>query len=56
MFADDTKIYKEVKFAADALSLQSDLNRLDVWSKDFGLTFKRDKMQGSENIQETEAN
>ena len=54
MFADDTKIYKEVKSAADAVSLQSDLNRLNAWSKDPGLTFNETK--GLENIQETEGN
>ena len=56
VFADDTKIDKEVKSAADVVSLQSDLNRLDTWSKDSGLTFNETKTQGSENIQETEAN
>ena len=50
MFAD-----VEVKSAADAVSLQSDLNRLDFWSKDSGLTFN-DRMQGSENIKETDSN
>ena len=43
IFADDTKIYKEVKSAADVVSLQSDLNRLDPWSKDSGLTFNETK-------------
>ena len=43
MFADDTKLYKEVKSAADVVSLQSDLNRLDPWSKDSGLTFNETK-------------
>ena len=41
--ADDTTIYKEVKSAADVVSLQSDLNRLDAWSKDSGLTFNKTK-------------
>ena len=50
MFAD-----VEVKSAADAVSLQSDLNRLDAQSKDSGLTFN-DRMQGSKNIKETDSN
>ena len=45
MLANDTKIYKEVKSAADAVSLQSDLNRLDAWSKDSGLTFNETKCE-----------
>ena len=55
MFANDTKIYKEVKSAADVVSLQSDLNRLDPWSKDSGLTFNETKCKLRE-FQETEAN
>ena len=43
MFADDTKIDKEVKSAADVVSLQQDLNRLDAWSKDSGLTSNETK-------------
>ena len=34
---------KEVKSVADVVSLQSDLNRLDAWSKDSGLTFNETK-------------
>ena len=45
MLANDTKIYKEVKSAADAVSLQWDLNRLDAWSKDSGLTFNETKCE-----------
>ena len=45
MLANDTRIYKEVKSAADAVSLQSDLNRLDAWSKDSGLTFNETKCE-----------
>ena len=43
MFADNTKIYQEVKSAADVVSLQLDLNRLDAWSKDSGVTFNETK-------------
>ena len=43
MFADDTKIDKEVKSATDVVSLQQDLNRLDAWSKDSGLTSNETK-------------
>ena len=42
MLANDTKIYKEVKSAADAVSLQWDL---DAWSKDSGLTFNETKCE-----------
>ena len=31
-------LLKEVKSAADVVSLQSNLNRLDAWSKESGLT------------------
>ena len=43
MFADDPKIYKEVKSAAEVVSLQSDLNRLDACSKDSGLIYNETK-------------
>ena len=40
MFADDTKIYKEIKSRADAASLQADLDRLDASARPRVLTRK----------------
>ena len=39
------KVLQSLKSAADAVSLQSDLNRLDAWSKDSGLTFNETKCE-----------
>ena len=50
MFADDTKSYKEVKSAAEVVFLQSDLNRLDAWSKDSGLTFNETECKAQVRI------
>ena len=43
MFADNTKVYKEIKSCADTVSLQADLDRLDAWSQDSGLAFNETK-------------
>ena len=43
MFADDTKIYKKIKSQDDASLLQSDINRLHVWSSASGLLFNETK-------------
>ena len=43
MFADDTKIYKKIKSLEDATLLQSDINRLHVWSSASGLLFNETK-------------
>ena len=37
MFADDKKIFREIKTLADASSLQEDLGKLAVWSQSSGL-------------------
>ena len=42
-FADDTKLCKKIDSTSDAISLQSDLNRLEKWSASSGLVFNQDK-------------
>ena len=39
MFADDTKIFREIKAFGDASSLQEDLGKLATWSQSSGLLF-----------------
>jgi len=56
MFADDTKIYRQITSRSDALKLQSDINSLEEWSKIWQLHFNHDKchvltMGKFENIQ-----
>ena len=43
MFADDTKIVREIKTLGDVSSLQKDLGKLATWSQSFGLLFNEDK-------------
>ena len=43
MFADDAKIFKQIKTPADAVSLQSDLVSMDAWAADAGLLFNQTK-------------
>jgi hypothetical protein len=43
MFADDTKIFKEIKSAADADLLQKDFSNLESWSTASGLLFNKNK-------------
>ena len=43
MFADGTKIYKEIKSSDDCASLQEDLDSLSAWSADTGLSFNATK-------------
>ena len=43
MFADDTKIYRQITSREDALLLQSDINKLDEWSKIWQLHFNHKK-------------
>ena len=42
MFADDTKIFGEIKTLGDASSLQEDLGKLATWSQLSGLLFNED--------------
>ena len=39
MFAEDTKIFREIKAFGDASSLQEDLGKLATWSQSSGLLF-----------------
>ena len=43
MFADDTKIYRQITTREDALQLQSDIDKLEEWSKIWQLHFNHDK-------------
>ena len=43
MFADDTKIFREIKTLGDASSLQEDLGKLATWSQLSGLLFNEAK-------------
>ena len=43
MFADDTKIFRQINSQADALELQSDLRKLEQWSEKWDLRFNADK-------------
>ena len=47
MFADDTKVYKEVKSEDDGAALQKDVDNLYSWSAASGLAFndKKCKLQ-----------
>ena len=43
LFADDTKIFKEIKNVADQISLQNDINKMYEWSQIWLLKFHPDK-------------
>ena len=43
MFADDTKLFKRITSRNDATILQSDIHKLGVWSRAWGLDFNSDK-------------
>ena len=43
MFADDTKVYKEMSDSKDQMEMQEDLDRLSDWSEDWLLAFNVDK-------------
>ena len=43
MFADDTKLYCSIITQEDCANLQSDLNRLSIWSNDWLLKFSESK-------------
>ncbi len=58
LFADDTKIFRQIKSREDAVELQSDLQKLEDWTKDWLLRFNADKchvltLGKLENIQYT---
>jgi len=69
MFADDTKLYREIVGTEDSAKLQQDLNHLAAWSKTWSMSFNASKcavlkvrnksnyvytMNGTEIAQETE--
>ena len=43
MFADDTKIYRQITTRDDALQLQQDITKLEDWSKLWQIRFNHDK-------------
>ena len=43
MFADDTKIYKQIKSKEDQKRLQEDLNKMQIWSSEWILKFHPEK-------------
>ena len=43
MFADDTKVYRQIKSCEDAIILQKDLQKLENWSNTWLLKFNADK-------------
>ena len=50
MFADDTKLFRQVTSKADALVLQSDINLLDEWSKKWLLSFNKTNVSRSSTV------
>ena len=49
LFADDTKIYRELTDPNDALTLQSVLDSLAIWATDWQVKFNPRKMRSNEN-------
>ena len=45
MFADDTKIYREINNAEDTLALQSDLDCLENWTRSWQVKFNPQKCE-----------
>ena len=43
LFADDTKVFRPISSENDALQLQSDINKLEAWTKIWLLRFNADK-------------
>jgi hypothetical protein len=43
MFADDIKLFKNIKSVKDSEQLQNDLKHLETWSEESGLNFKETK-------------
>ena len=58
LFADGTKLFRKISSKDDALTLQSDLNSLELWSKNCQIDFNSDKchaltLEKFENIRYT---
>ena len=45
LFADDTKIYRELNNVDDTLALQSDLDSLENWTKSWQVKFNSEKCE-----------
>ena len=43
MYADDTKVFKEIERLKDASALQADLKSITCWSEGTGLQFNKEK-------------
>ena len=43
LFADDTKVYKDVRSVTDCEKLQQTLDKLDIWTQDNNITFNASK-------------
>ncbi|CAB3993757.1 Hypothetical predicted protein [Paramuricea clavata] len=43
LFADDTKVYKDVRSVTDCEKLQQTLDKLDTWTQDNNITFNASK-------------
>ena len=50
LFADDTKVYKEIKTQTDTKSLQKDLDNLQEWSDKWLLKFQPKQVQGNDSV------
>lgn len=55
MFADDTKLYKEIRSSDDALALQTDLSNVGSWSTESGLEFNKTKSHHQPITRKTKA-
>ena len=53
MFADDTKIFREIKTLGGASSLQKDLGKLATWSQSSGLLFNEAKYKAQHITRKT---
>ena len=53
MFADDTKIFREIKTLGDASSLQKDLGKLATWSQSSRLLFNEAKYKAQHITRKT---
>ena len=53
VFADDTKIFREIKTFGDATALQEDLGKLATWSQSSGLLFNEAKCKAQHITRKT---
>ena len=45
LYADDSKVYKEIRCLADQIALQADLDRMSEWSRKWLLEFAPEKLK-----------